>query len=222
MTTKSKEYENLVKELQQTHTTLVAVSKTRSPEEILTLYTKGQLDFGENKVQELQEKRALLPQDIRWHFIGHLQTNKVKYLSDYVHLIHSVDSIKLLDEIEKRAREAQRTIFVLFQVHIAKEQSKYGILPANLMEFTEVFLQKNYRHVVCKGLMGMATFTNDVTLLREEFKSLHALYLSIQEKEEFKKEFNTLSMGMSQDYKTAIAHGSTMVRIGSALFGERA
>jgi PLP dependent protein len=217
----SKEYETLLKELQSTHTSLVAVSKTRSPQEILTLYTKGQLDFGENKVQELQEKRALLPQDIRWHLIGHLQTNKVKYIADYIYLIHSVDSIKLLDEIEKRAKEAQRIIFVLFQVHIAKEQSKYGILPENLMDFIEAFLQKNYRHVVCRGLMGMATFTHEPDILREEFKSLHALFLSIQSKVEFKKEFDTLSMGMSQDYKIAVAQGSTMVRVGSALFGER-
>jgi pyridoxal phosphate enzyme (YggS family) len=208
----------IIKELEKTKASLVAVSKTRSHEEIQALYQLGQIDFGENKVQELTQKKEILPKDIRWHFIGHLQTNKVKYISDFIYMIQSVDSLKLLDEIEKRAKESNRKIHFLLQIHIAKEESKYGITPEDVFDFIKLFLEKEYKQVICRGLMGMATHTTDIGLIEKEFQLLSTLFHKIKGMEEFKNNFDTLSMGMSEDYKIALQYGANMVRMGSALF----
>jgi PLP dependent protein len=218
-------YEEIKKELQQKNVTLIAVSKTKPIEDILELYNLGQRDFGENYVQELVDKEAQLPKDIRWHFIGHLQSNKVKYIAPFVHLIHGVDSENLLKEINKQALKNNRTIDVLLQVHIAQEETKFGF---NEEELANVLLCK-YDNVQIKGLMGMASFSDDMNLVRSEFKHLKKLFdkshsaLSIRPSPLTIDHslFTTLSMGMSGDYKTAVEEGSTMVRIGSLIFGER-
>jgi len=193
---------------------LVAVSKTKPIEDILALYELGQRDFGENYVQELVDKAAQLPQDIRWHFIGHLQTNKVKLIAPFVQLIHGVDSLKLLKEINKQAEKAGRKIDCLLQVHIAQEETKFGM---NEEELNLVISQsaglKMVNARIC-GLMGMASFTDDMDKVRNEFRKLKEIYNR-------QTEFTILSMGMSSDYKIAVEEGSTMVRIGSLLFGER-
>ena len=195
--------------------TLVAVSKTKPIEDILELYNLGQRDFGENYVQELVEKAEKLPKDIRWHFIGHLQTNKVKLIAPFVQLIHGVDSLKLLKEINKQAEKSNRVIDCLLQAHIAQEETKFGFDEAELsstlkqLEITEML---NVRVV---GLMGMASFTDDMTRVKSEFQKLKTLF-------DLNAKFEILSMGMSSDYKTAVVEGSNMVRIGSLLFGERA
>jgi hypothetical protein len=193
---------------------IVVVSKTRSEKEILDIYKKGHKNFGENKVQEILEKYEKLPKDIRWHFIGHLQTNKVKYLIPFISLIHSVDSLKLLKEINKKAKAKNKVIDCLVQVKIANEDSKYGF---NITEVSDVL---NYaaelENVSIKGLMGMATNTNNNNLIDKEFKLLNT---------EFKKyksgDFYVLSMGMSNDYKLAISNESNMIRLGSIIFGRR-
>ena len=193
---------------------IVVVSKTRSEKEILDIYKEGHKNFGENKVQEILEKYEKLPKDIRWHFIGHLQTNKVKYLIPFISLIHSVDSIKLLKEINKKAKAKNKVIDCLVQVKIANEDSKYGF---NITEVSDVL---NYaaelENVSIKGLMGMATNTNNNDLIDKEFKLLNT---------EFKKyksgDFYVLSMGMSNDYKLAISNKSNMLRLGSIIFGRR-
>jgi len=194
---------------------LVAVSKTKPIEDILALYEAGQRDFGENYVQELVDKQQALPPDLRWHFIGHLQSNKVKFIAAFVHLIHGVDSIKLLHEINKQAIKFNRTIDVLLQVHIAQEETKFGF---NKEELNEAFSLKPFSNLRLRGLMGMASFTDDQDKVRNEFKYLRSLF------DQFSKSsgnFDILSMGMSSDYQIAIEEGSTMVRIGSLLFGER-
>lgn len=201
---------------------LVAVSKTKSNSDIMEAYEAGQRIFGENHVQELVEKAALLPKDIQWHMIGHLQTNKVKYIVPFISLIASVDSLKLLKEINKHALKAKRTIDCLLQVYIAEEETKFGFDHAELIELLrdEEFLAlKNIR--IC-GLMGIASNTDKEKVIKAEFYELKMLFdgikASFYRKDEF---FNTLSMGMSSDYKLAIAEGSTMVRIGSTIFGKR-
>jgi len=193
--------------------TIVAVSKTKPVEDIQALYNLAQRDFGENYVQELEEKYSRLPKDIRWHFIGHLQSNKVKQVAAFVQLIHGVDSLKLLKEINKQAEKNNRTIDCLLQVHIAEEETKFGfdeqeLLNTNWNELKEL---KNIRVV---GLMGMASFTDDMNKVRQEFRYLKLLF------DKYSK-LTILSMGMSSDYKIAIEEGSNMVRIGSLLFGER-
>ena len=207
-------YTRIIKELGST-CILVAVSKTKPIEDILELYEAGQRDFGENYVQELVDKHVALPADLKWHFIGHLQSNKVKYIASFVHLIHGVDSIKLLLEINKQAIKFNRTIDVLLQVHIAQEETKFGF---NEEELNDVFSLQSFSNLRLRGLMGMASFTDDQDKIRNEFKNLHSLY------DQFSKSnsnFDILSMGMSSDYQMAIEEGSTMVRIGSLLFGER-
>ncbi len=200
------------------HVTLVAVSKTKTTADIMEAYEAGHRDFGENKVQEMNEKWETLPKDIRWHMIGHLQRNKVKYIVPYVSLIHGVDSLKLLQEINKRAGQNGRVVSCLLQVHIAKEESKFGfddeelhaVIPSG--EFGEL------ANVKVEGFMGMATFTEDQNRIREEFQHLKTIY------DHWKKQLpglQTLSMGMSSDYGIAIEEGSTMVRIGSSIFGAR-
>lgn len=200
------------------HVTLVAVSKTKPLPEILEAYNAGQLDFGENRVQELMEKQGALPQDIRWHLIGHLQTNKVKFIVPFVNLIHSVDSEKLLAEINKQAGKANRIIPVLLQIFIAQEETKFGFS----FDEAEAILKNNpsgkYSHVRIEGLMGMATNTEDRSQVRQEFRSLKSFIAHVQEKN---PDFRTLSMGMTSDWKIAIEEGSNLVRIGSALFGDR-
>ena len=194
--------------------TLVAVSKTKPVEELQTLYDLGQRDFGENYVQELVDKQIVLPKDIRWHFIGHLQRNKVKYIAPFVHLIHGVDSEVLLAEINKQAFRNNRIIDCLLQVYIATEETKFGFDEAELAN-----VQANkYANVQIIGLMGMASFSKDLNLVRNEFKQLKKLYTQLPA---MQIEPTILSMGMSGDYPMAVEEGSTMVRIGSLLFGER-
>ncbi len=204
------------------HVTLVAVSKTRTVEEIRALYDLGHRDFGENYPQELKDKQPQLPSDIRWHFIGHLQTNKVKYIAPFVHLVHAVDSERLLDELEKRAAAAKRSIGVLLQLHIADEDSKHGLAKSALRSMVEGWDQQRWPKLKLNGLMGMATFTDDREQIAKEFATLADLFRSLREAQPaLAGKFTELSMGMSSDMDLAIEAGSTMVRIGTSLFGER-
>jgi pyridoxal phosphate enzyme (YggS family) len=198
--------------------TLVAVSKRQPLEKLREAYDAGQRDFGENKVQELEEKVKQFPDDIKWHFIGHLQTNKVKYIAPFVHLIHSVDSLKLMKEIEKRAAQNERSIRVLWQLHIADEESKFGLDKAGLQRLVDATLAGSFPHVEVCGLMGMATFTDDEEQIRREFQILKTEFERL--KPEFSN-FKELSMGMSGDYPIALDMGSSMLRIGTTIFGER-
>lgn len=209
------QYHAISAELKAANVTLVAVSKTKPLEDIRALYDLGQRNFGENYVQELVDKEAMLPKDIRWHFIGHLQRNKVKYIAPFVHLIHGVDSLNLLKEIDKQGTRFQRNINCLLQVHIAQEETKFGFDDTELQETVSAL--SSLEHVSVNGLMGMASFTADPNQISEEFTRLKMLY------DQYLKQtgWSTLSMGMSGDYKMAIEHGSTMVRIGSLLFGAR-
>ena len=194
--------------------TLVAVSKTKPNSVILEAYHAGQKIFGENKVQELAQKAEELPKDNLWHMIGHLQTNKVKFIAPFVSLIHGIDSIKLLKEINKRAEQNNRVIDCLLQVHIATEDTKFGF---DITEVKEaITIAKEFQNIKIVGLMGMATFTDNKRQVLEEFKSLNAVFESVKN-----KDITTLSMGMSGDYQLAIEQGSTMVRVGSAIFGHR-
>lgn len=204
--------------------TLVAVSKTKPASDIKELYDLGQRDFGENYVQELVEKEQQLPKDIRWHFIGHLQGNKVKYIAPFVHLIHGVDSFKLLLEINKQAEKNNRVIDVLLQMHIAEEETKFGLDERDLVEFLDYYeaQKEQLKHVRICGLMGMATNTEDETQVHAEFAKLEAAFKNITRPHFFGKDyFSIRSMGMSADYDMAIDEGSNMVRIGSLLFGTR-
>ncbi len=209
-------------ELDAKHITLVAVSKTKPIEDILELYNLGQRDFGENYVQELVEKQAQLPKDIRWHFIGHLQSNKVKYIAPFVHLIHGVDSLKLLKEINKEAAKNNRTIDVLLQVYIAQEETKFGLDEGELNSIISQLANLLIKNTRVSGLMGMASFSADMDLVRKEFQFLKKLFdkCSLQ-LPTANCHLSTISMGMSSDYKIAIEEGSNMVRIGSLLFGAR-
>ena len=201
---------------------LVAVSKTKPIENILELYNANCLIFGENKVQELCAKQEQLPKDIEWHHIGHLQTNKVKYIAKFVYLIHAVDSFKLLKVINKEAKKNNRTINVLLQMHIAQEQSKFGMTASEIetiLQSEELKLLKNIKIV---GLMGMATNTDDTSLVRNEFKSLKNFFTLFKEKYfNSDVDFKEISMGMSSDYLIAIEEGATIVRVGSSIFGQR-
>lgn len=204
------------------HVTLVAVSKTRTAEEIKALYDLGHRDFGENYPQELRDKQPLLPADIRWHFIGHLQRNKVKYIAPFVHLVHAVDSAALLDELNKRAAAAGRTIPVLLQLHIAREDTKHGLDEAGVRELLTGIGEGRWPHCPAHGLMGMASFSDDEDQVRGEFKRLAALFHAVRTEGLVDTgSFTVLSMGMSDDAPLAIAEGSTLVRIGTALFGKR-
>lgn len=208
-------YQKLLRELDEKGVTLVAVSKTKPAEDIRALYEAGHRDFGENYVQELATKAGELPADIRWHFIGHLQSNKVKYIAPFVHLVHGVDSEKLLREINKQAQKHNRVIDCLLQVHIAREETKFGMDETELEAALQS--QEAYPNLRVCGLMGMASFTGNTEVVAKEFRHLAALF----RKYEAKKRFTVLSMGMSSDYKIAVAEGSNLVRIGSILFGER-
>jgi len=197
---------------------LVAVSKTKPISDLMQAYEAGQRIFGENKIQEMVTKHEAMPKDIEWHMIGHLQRNKVKYMAPFVHLIHAVDSVKLLKEINKQAAKNDRTIACLLQIKIAEEDSKFGLSIADAKAILTSEITKTLDHVKIIGLMGMATFTDDEAQIISEFKKIKKLYLSLQKDHPNIKE---LSIGMSGDYKLAIAQGSTMVRIGSAIFGAR-
>jgi len=209
-------YKEISVELSKKHVTLVAVSKTKPNEDIQALYDLGQRDFGENYVQELVEKQAALPKDIRWHYIGHLQSNKVKYIAPFVHLIHGVDSFKLLKEINKQAAKCGRVTGCLLQVHIAQEETKFGMDEAELEEVKNNISE--LANVRIDGLMGMASFSEDMEKVRGEFRYLKTLFSPLTMDH---GPCTILSMGMSADYKMAIEEGSTMVRIGSLLFGAR-
>ncbi len=208
-------YNEIVGFSKSKNTTLVAVSKIKPTADVQKMYDLGQRDFGENYVQELVEKQRVLPKDILWHFIGHLQSNKVKYIAPFVHLIQSVDSEKLLKEIDKQAAKNNRKINVLLQVHIAEEQTKFGFDEAELMKL-DVDLFPNVNII---GLMGMATFTEDKAKVKREFEQLKTVYNEFKTSKDV--DLNTLSMGMSDDYALAISCGSNMIRIGSLLFGKR-
>ncbi len=198
---------------------LVAVSKTHPAELILETFNLGQKDFGENRVPEMVQKAEVLPKEIRWHLVGHLQTNKVKQIAPFVHLIHSVDSEKLLAEINKQAEKNRRVINCLIQIHVALEENKTGFNPEEAKTFFESEKWRSYPHTSIRGLMCMATFTEDETIVRDEFRRVKKLFDGI--KTLMPSEFNILSMGMSGDHKIALAEGSTMVRIGTAIFGVR-
>lgn len=202
--------------------TLVAVSKTQAVEKIREAYESGHRVFGENRVQELVPKYEALPKDIQWHLIGHLQTNKVKYIAPFVSLIHSADSLKLLEEINRQGSRNDRIIPCLLQVHIAEEETKFGFSPGEVLDLVSSQALRRLANIQVKGLMGMATFTENENQVRKEFRSLKTLFEELRSKEAsqgFKMQH--LSMGMSGDYKIALEEGSNMIRVGSAIFGER-
>ncbi len=212
----------ILSELAKTNTRLVAVSKTKPISQIQEMYDEGQRVFGENRVQELVEKHEALPKDIQWHLIGHLQTNKVKYIAPFVSLIHSIDSWKLLAEVNKQAAKNERVIDILLQFHVAEESSKFGL---DLEEAKSILTNdtfSTFKNIRIVGVMGMATFTSDNQQVRKEFQVLNSIFKTLKN-EHFEKDdsFKEISMGMSGDYKIACEEGSTMVRIGSLLFGNR-
>jgi hypothetical protein len=216
-------YKEIIRQVKEKQATLVAVSKTKPIEAIKELYDLGQRDFGENYVQEMVDKAAQLPQDIRWHFIGHLQSNKVKYIASFVHLIHGVDSFKLLQEINKQGLKNDKVIHVLLQMHIAKEETKFGLDEKELEELliTNSDQLKKFTNISVRGLMGMASFTENKEQVKKEFHHLRSLFNKFAQREDRAYTLQTLSMGMSGDYTIALEEGSNMVRIGSLLFGER-
>jgi pyridoxal phosphate enzyme (YggS family) len=215
-------YQQVIADLKQSKTTLVAVSKLKPASDIQSLYDLGQRDFGENYVQELVDKQTQLPTGIQWHFIGHLQSNKVRYIAPFVHLIHGVDSFGLLKEINKQAAKNNRIISCLLQIHIAEEETKYGLDEKEAIELMEMVSAQQLNHIRIDGLMGMASFSDDENKVRGEFRNLKALFHLLKQSYFLAAgHFNILSMGMSGDYKMAIEEGSTMVRIGSLLFGSR-
>jgi hypothetical protein len=212
----------LLRELSDRNVTLVAVSKTHPPERIMDIYRQGQRIFGENRVQEMLEKQATLPADIQWHLIGHLQTNKVKYIAPFVAMIHSVDSLKLLEEIDRQAARSGRVIDCLLQFHIAEEETKFGLDEAEARELLSGETYRRLLNIRLCGVMGMATFTDDTAQVRSEFRRLKHIFDAL--KRDFFADaphFREISMGMSGDWRIAVEEGSTMVRIGSLIFGER-
>jgi PLP dependent protein len=217
MAVNTERYTTIKTALDAQQVTLVAVSKTKPAEDIQALYNLGHRHFGENYVQELVSKQEALPKDICWHFIGHLQSNKVKYIAPFVHLVHGMDSAGLLKEINKQAQKNNRIINCLLQIHIAREETKFGLDENECA----AILKETYSNVNIGGLMGMASFSDDMELVKQEFAGLKTLFDSIRSNHPELLHFNTLSMGMSGDYTIAIAQGSNMVRIGSLLFGER-
>ena len=206
--------------------TLVAVSKTKPDEDLMEAYRAGQRDFGENRVQELVGKAARLPEDIRWHMIGHIQTNKIKDFLPHVHLVHGVDRQKVLDIMEREAAKLDRTVNILLQVHIAQEATKFGFEPEELKALAKEDVWSSYPHLAPVGLMGMATFTDDRDLVRSEFATLAKLHREVGDfftevASNRNAKWGVLSMGMSGDWPLAIEEGSTMIRVGSSIFGHR-
>lgn len=211
-------YQSLLEWCSERNVILVAVSKTKPVSDIMALYELGHRDFGENYVQELVQKQEELPKDIRWHFIGHLQSNKVKYIAPFVHMIHGIDSIKLLQEVNKQATKVGRIIDCLLQMHIAQEETKFGL---DMDELSNILVQlNNFPFVRVRGLMGMASFTEDQVQVKQEFTQLKK-YFDQANASLVSYKLDTLSMGMSGDYSLAVEQGSTLVRIGSLLFGAR-
>ena len=208
---------NNIKDAISKSVTIVAVSKTKPIDDILQLYKSGHLDFGENKVQELLFKEEKLPKDIKWHMIGHLQRNKVKSIVPFINLIHSVDSLRLIKKIDEEAKLINNSVNILLQVKISREVSKYGFSFAELNSFLNSSYPGQYQNINIQGLMGMATFTNDKDMIENEFKKLNEIYNRFKSK----YNFNTLSIGMSGDYRIAIENGSNMLRLGSVIFGSR-
>lgn len=212
-------------DLAHTHAKLIAVTKTRSIDQLNLTYQAGILDFGENRVQELVEKQAALPKDIRWHQIGHLQTNKVKYIAPFVHLIHTVDSLKLLMEINQQAIKNDRIIKCLFQIYIAQEETKFGLSPKELHDILENPILAELQNIQIVGLMGMASFTENSDQIIKEFTSLAQLFNTLKSNHSALQAGNIaweeISMGMSNDYILAADLGSTLVRVGSAIYGAR-
>lgn len=217
----SQEINNITKELPST-CKLVAVSKFHTPEEIMEAYNAGQRLFGENRPQELLEKVKLLPQDIQWHFIGHLQSNKIKMVVPYATLIHSIDTPKLFDEVNRYSEKIGKVSRCLLEVFIAKEESKHGFLPCEIPSFLEKVAAAEHRSIDICGLMGMATFTDDTDEIEREFKTLKQLFDDMQRRfaTDFPN-FKELSMGMSEDYPIAVENGSTIIRVGTRIFGPR-
>lgn len=211
---------NIYEELPE-HVHLVAVSKTKPVSDLIQAYQAGQRIFGENKIQEMTDKWEQMPKDVQWHMIGHVQTNKVKYMAPYVSLIHGVDSLKLLKEINKQAKKWRRVIPCLLQVYIATEETKFGLAQDELLEIIHSEEFKALEHIKVVGLMGMASFTEDQEKIRKEFQFLKDVFDYVQPYQLANCHFQHLSMGMSSDYKIAIESGSTIVRIGSNIFGER-
>lgn len=208
---------NNIKDAISKSVTIVAVSKTKPIDDILQLYKSGHLDFGENKVQELLFKEEKLPKDIKWHMIGHLQRNKVKSIVPFINLIHSVDSLRLIKKIDEEAKLINNSVNILLQVKISREVSKYGFSFSELKSFLNSTYPGKYQNINIQGLMGMATFTNDKDIIENEFKKLNEIYNKFKSK----YNFNTLSIGMSGDYRIAIENGSNMLRLGSVIFGSR-
>jgi pyridoxal phosphate enzyme (YggS family) len=205
------------------HVTLVAVSKTKPVADLMEAYNVGQRIFGENKIQEMTEKWEQMPKDIEWHMIGHVQTNKVKFMAEYVSLIHGVDSLKLLQEINKQAKKHNRVIDCLLQIHIAEEETKFGL---DELELNEILKQvqndkSEFENIRIVGLMGMATFTENQNQIEKEFNHLKSIFDKLNKLSNINYQLSILSMGMSGDYQLAISCGSTMVRIGSSIFGAR-
>ncbi|GEP50876.1 YggS family pyridoxal phosphate enzyme [Flavobacterium noncentrifugens] len=201
--------------------TLVAVSKTKPVSELMEAYNAGQRIFGENKIQEMADKFEQMPKDIEWHMIGHVQTNKVKFMAPFVSLVHGVDSLKLLEEIDKQAQKNNRIIDCLLQIHIAEEETKFGLDEIELFEILQSETFKSLKNIQVKGLMGMATFTENEQQIKKEFTILKQLFDKVNALSIINYPLSIISMGMSGDYKIAIDCGSTMVRIGSSIFGNR-
>jgi pyridoxal phosphate enzyme (YggS family) len=223
-TVNEQNWRDLKAELEPRQVTLVAVSKTKPTEDVQALYELGQRDFGENYVQELVAKQPQLPADIRWHFIGHLQGNKVKYIAPFVHLIHAVDSFRLLQEINKQATRHSRALEVLLHMHIAEEETKFGLSEKELVELLDYYeaQRDQLENVRIRGLMGMASFSDNEAQVRAEFRRLRTAFLNLKQSYFLGQDyFDTCSMGMSGDYRIAMEEGSTLVRIGSMLFGGR-
>ncbi|PWB21590.1 YggS family pyridoxal phosphate-dependent enzyme [Flavobacterium sp. HTF] len=212
---------NTIRESLPEQITLVAVSKTKPVSDLMEAYEAGQRIFGENKIQEMTDKWEQMPKDIQWHMIGHVQSNKVKFMAPFVNLIHGVDSLKLLQEINKQALKNNRTIDCLLQIYIAEEESKFGLDENELNELLTSVEFKELKNIRILGLMGMATFTEDQNQIKKEFTHLKSIFDSIKTQETSNCQLNTISMGMSGDYQLAIECGSTMVRIGSSIFGGR-
>lgn len=223
MAVQTANYQQILKDLENTQVTLVAVSKTKPIEDIQVLYDLGQRDFGENYVQEIQEKYPVLPKDIRWHFIGHVQSNKVKYIAPYFFMIHGVDSYSLLQEINKQALKNNRVIRCLLQIYVAKEDTKFGLDEQELTSLLERFTAaSDMKNVSICGLMAMASFTDNLEQVRQEFKTVKSIFNQIKAQYFLDSaDFQSISMGMSNDYAIAIEEGSTIIRVGSKLFGSR-
>ena len=222
MTTVAQRLNEVKSTLPATGVELVAVSKFHPAETIREAYDAGHRCFGESRAQELQQKYDILPHDIEWHFIGHLQTNKVKYIIPYVAMIHSVDTPRILDEIERQAARVERVVDCLLEVHVAQEDTKYGFSPQECIDFLSTLNAGAYPHVRFRGIMGMASNTDDESRVQAEFAQLKQLFDTIRTGAMAQNtHFDTLSMGMSHDYRMAVEHGSTMVRIGTTIFGER-